>query len=236
MSPPSAYNIIHDNLKVKTDLKDGLLNSETTTSICDITTNKVIANNKTVHSLRHHCTTIEQQKMDWHFLPCGAMLLTHASSIKQNQNNGGGAQWRHFPTVNSIFKSALHVRNAWYIQHLIIFADLKPCYWLLLLWLCTYTVCSSSSIPILSDMFFSTPMVPDTSSSWSSCCSAMSWHTHTSTPLTYVTLFISYKVCCNWYNCKNINTIIPFQYKCIIQHLVSTAINIGVYISMKHFY
>lgn len=39
----------------------------------------------------------------------------------------------------------------------------------------THTACSSSSKPILSDMFFRTPMVPDTSSSCSSCFSDMNW-------------------------------------------------------------
>lgn len=41
-----------------------------------------------------------------------------------------------------------------------------------------YTACSSSSMPILSDMFFNTPIVPDTSSSCSSCCSAINWGKH----------------------------------------------------------
>lgn len=38
----------------------------------------------------------------------------------------------------------------------------------------SYTACSSSSMPIRSDMFFRTPMVPDTRSSCSSCFSAIS--------------------------------------------------------------
>lgn len=41
-----------------------------------------------------------------------------------------------------------------------------------------YIACSSSSMPILSDMFFNTPIVPDTSSSCSSCCSAINWGKH----------------------------------------------------------
>lgn len=39
----------------------------------------------------------------------------------------------------------------------------------------TYTACSSSSPPMRWDMFFSTPMLPETSSNCSSCCSTISW-------------------------------------------------------------
>lgn len=39
----------------------------------------------------------------------------------------------------------------------------------------TYTACSSSSPPMRWDMFFSTPMLPETSSNCSSCCSTINW-------------------------------------------------------------
>lgn len=37
----------------------------------------------------------------------------------------------------------------------------------------TYTACSSSSPPMRWDMFFNTPMLPETSSNCSSCCSTI---------------------------------------------------------------
>lgn len=68
-------------------------------------------------------------------------------------------------------------------------------------------------MPILSDMFFRTPIVPDTSSSCSSCCSAISWykHSHYIRESSHFIILLCSSVLVHFYSIQNI-LISPYRY------------------------